>query len=421
MVKLVSHIIPALVFLILIDIIALFDNNNGRKLLSVVSANDDEDEDAIAVAAAVSAAAAVGVVRSQQQQSSDNSDGDGDGSSSVVMIDFDIPRYGPICISINDNDDIKFVWNEYHNLNMLAHANAAASANDNNNEIENNSFRNCDFTNAIPLIGTGQPNPLGYTIEASEEVDAEMVDDDVVVVRYFACSKICASNGHKVKVCSGGVFGQTNNNECYNTDECSDTRTVDVRTTRKQQQQQQQQSLLTTKQREYVPVGRVCRPKNKDGYLITSGIDTPESCQKKCDDDKIKCGAWEFENYNGGDNQECELHEYNIISYNETIAMGNECEIGLLLDNNKDDDDDRKNDSINNITDNNNDILDSEEKELGEEHHRCCWIAKDIVDQQTNNTRSANVLRSGSGGSSTIITYLPLTSTVVVLLLQFFL
>ena len=130
--------------------------------------------------------------------------------------------------------------------------------------------------------------------------------DDVVVVRYFACSKICASNGHKVKVCSGGVFGQTNNNECYNTDECSDTRTVDVRTTRKQQQQQEQQSLLTTTQREYVPVGRVCRPKNNDGYLITSGIDTPESCQKKCDDDKIKCGAWEFENYNGGDNQECE-------------------------------------------------------------------------------------------------------------------
>jgi hypothetical protein len=419
MVKLVGHIIPALVFLILIDIIALFDNNNGRKLLSVVSANDDEDEDvdASAVAAAVSAAAAVGVVRSsQQQQSSDNSNGDGSSSGSVVMIDFDIPRYGPICISINDNDDIKFVWNEYHNLNMLARANAANI----NNEIENNSFRNCDFTNAIPLIGTGQPNPLGYTIEASE-VDASEVDDDVVVVRYFACSKICASNGHKVKVCSGGVFGQTNNNECYNTDECSDTRTVDVRTTRKQQQQQQQQSLLTTKQREYVPVGRVCRPKNNDGYLITSGIDTPESCQKKCDDDKIKCGAWEFENYNGGDNQECELHESNIISYDETIAMGNDCEIGLFLDDNNNDDDDRKNDSINNITDNDNDFIDNEEKELGEDHHRCCWIAKDIVDQQTNNTRSANIISSGSGSSSTIITYLPLTSTVVVLLLQFIL
>ena len=181
--------------------------------------------------------------------------------------------------------------------------------------------------------------------------------------------------------------------------------------------------MLTTTQREYVPVGRVCRPKNNDGYLLTSGIDTPETCQKKCDDDKIKCGAWEFENYIGGDNQECELYEYNIISYNETIAMGNECEVGLFRDDNNNDDDDRKNDSINNITnnDNDNDFLDSEEKELGEEHHRCCWIAKDIVDQQTNNTRSANVIRSGSGSSSTIIPYLPLTSIVVVLLLQFFL
>ena len=80
--------------------------------------------------------------------------------------------------------------------------------------------------------------------------------------------------------------------------------------------------------RTYVAVGRVCRPKNGDGYSIESGIDTPQSCQQKCDDDSAKCGAWEYEDHDA-DNKECELH------------------------------------------------------------YRCCWIAEDIADLQNNDVDNA--------------------------------
>lgn len=133
-----------------------------------------------------------------------------------------------------------------------------------------------------------------------------------------------------MKICRGGKFGERS--ECDTTAECPPDRTVDVR----------------TGPREYVPVGKVCRPKNGDGYSITSGVDTPESCRKKCDDDATKCGAWEFEEHDF-DNKECELHEIDVVSYQETMAMG-DCEIA-------------------NTT--------------GNGDYRCCWIAKDIVAAQT--------------------------------------
>ena len=62
---------------------------------------------------------------------------------------------------------------------------------------------------------------MGYRIEAAAAVTNE--------TRYFSCRKICASNGHKVKVCAGGLVGQSN--ECSLTVECASERTIDMRTT----------------------------------------------------------------------------------------------------------------------------------------------------------------------------------------------
>mmetsp|Transcript_53828 Transcript_53828/g.58367 ORF Transcript_53828/g.58367 Transcript_53828/m.58367 type:complete len:390 (-) Transcript_53828:2951-4120(-) len=317
--------------------------------------NNDEADGATvtSVATAAAAAATIGVVR-RRSDISENENG-------IVSIDFDVPRYGPICISIDENDIIEFVWNEYHNLHFLP------------NE---KSYVECDFSEAIPLVPEGRPNPSGYMIEASiasstqttnpviasTEIYNDIFATSNTTIRYFSCSKICSSNGHKVKVCAGGFSGQRN--ECYNTDDCTENRTVDVRTRMQSLISNGNNISVTPKpKREYVPVGRVCRPKNDDGYSILSGIDTPQSCQQKCDNDAPKCGAWEFENYDGGDNRECELHESNVISYDETIDMG-DCEKR----------------GIENITD---DLL---EEELGEVYYRCCWITKEIVDLQTNTT-----------------------------------
>lgn len=254
----------------------------------------------------------------------------------VVSIDFDVPRYGPLCISVDEGDVLKFVWEEYHNLHIL---------------LDEASFVDCDFSNSVPLAPEGQPRPLGYTVS---EATAEEGNQIVNAVSYFSCSKICASNGHKVQVCRGGSLGETN--ECFATAECSSERTIDVRTL----------AVTTTAvegPREYLPVGKVCRPKNGDGYDIASGIDTPESCRKKCDDDASRCGAWEFEDY-ATDNKECELHEIEVVSYEQTLAMG-DC---LTTDG---------------------------------EDYRCCWIARDIMEAQTGTaTDSAGSEVSPSSSSS---------------------
>jgi len=118
---------------------------------------------------------------------------------------------------------------------------------------------------------------------------------------------------------------------------------------------------------QYIATGKVCRPKNNDGYSRVSGVDTPQSCRQKCDDDSDKCGAWEFEDHDM-DNKECELHERNIISYQDTKDMG-ECQVpddGIVGD------------------------------------YRCCWIAKDVVDLQS--TAIDDNEESNSNESSTFIT-----------------
>jgi len=343
-------IIPGHLVALVVVANAWYDAISSVSASTTVRNNDAADGVTATATAAAAAAAAIGVLR-RRSDISENENG-------IVSIDFDVPRYGPICISIDESDMIEFVWNEYHNLHLLP------------NE---KSYLECDFSGAIPLFPEGRPNPSGYMIEASiasstqtkSPVIATEINNDTfatsnTTVRYFSCSKICSSNGHKVKVCAGGFLGQRN--ECYDTDDCTGTRTVDVRTRMQSIISNDNNISITFKpKREYFPVGRVCRPKNDDGYSIFSGVDTPQSCQQRCDNDAPKCGAWEFENYNGGDDRECELHESNIISYDETIAMGG-CEIIV----------------IKNSTD---DLL---EEELVEEHLRCCWITKEIVDIQTN-------------------------------------
>ena len=54
----------------------------------------------------------------------------------------------------------------------------------------------------------------------------------------------------------------------------------------------------------YAEVGRVCRPKNDDGY-VTTKVEDAAACQALCDADTT-CGAWEYENY-AADDRECEL------------------------------------------------------------------------------------------------------------------
>ena len=243
-----------------------------------------------------------------------------DEAAQMVSIDFDVPRYGPLCITIDEDTTLKIAWEEYHNIHRF---------------FDETSFEECDFSKAMAIMSEGMPRPDGITFF---ELSVEQGNQIINAPWYFACSKICVSNGHKVKVCRGGKFGEAN--ECTTTSECSAERTVDVRSTPGTVE-------ISTGSREYLPVGKVCRPKNGDGYSITSGVDTPESCQKKCDDEASKCGAWEFEDHDL-DNKECELHEINVVSYEETLAMG-DCEITELT---------------------------------GSEDYRCCWIAKEVVELQ---------------------------------------
>ncbi len=232
-------------------------------------------------------------------------------NSEIVSIDFDVPRNGPLCITVDEGIVLRMAWEEYHNLYQF---------------IDETSFVDCDFSTAMVVASEGMPRPDGITFKFLTWEEGNQIPH---APSYFACSKICASNGHKVKVCRGGLFGDPS--DCNTTPECSPERTVDVRST----------------PREYVPVGKVCRPKNGDGYARASGVDTPESCRKKCDDEATKCGAWEFEDHDL-DNKECELHEIDVVSYEETLAMG-DCE-------------------ITNTT--------------GDDDYRCCWIAKEVVEAQ---------------------------------------
>ena len=92
---------------------------------------------------------------------------------SEVLIDFDEPRYGPVCVHAVAGDTLKFQWDEWHNLHELPDYDA---------------YEGCDFEDAVVLAGAA-PN-AGVYVDATQPGDL-----------YFSCSKICASHGHKVHVC----------------------------------------------------------------------------------------------------------------------------------------------------------------------------------------------------------------------------
>lgn len=173
---------------ILVAVVALMTIMGGT-----IATSDAADRDTIA--------STLGVVRNEISANN---------TTNLISIDFDVPRHGPLCISINSNDNLQFVWEEYHNL--YQHTDEAT-------------FRTCDFSSAVPLAPDGQPMPMGYRIEAAAAAAAGTNE-----TRYFSCRKICASNGHKVKVCAGGLVGQSN--ECSSTVDCASERMIDMRTSR---------------------------------------------------------------------------------------------------------------------------------------------------------------------------------------------
>jgi len=73
--------------------------------------------------------------------------------------------------------------------------------------------------------------------------------------------------------------------------------------------------------RDYDAVGQLCRPKNNDGYAISTQVVSASACREKCEADAGRCGAFEYE-YVAGDDRECELHEQTVVSRSETAATG---------------------------------------------------------------------------------------------------
>jgi len=260
-------------------------------------------------------------------------------SRNKITIDFDVPRYGPLCVSIDGGDVLEFVWDEYHNLHELP---------------DEDSYDGCDFSDAV-VLAYAAPNPSGTIVETGDGDGDVDVDDNRYnnrySERYFSCSKICRRNRHKVRVCVGGGAKNEPNGCNTNATECTKSRTFDMRSPLS--------APLSSEQPEkYVASGTVCRPKNGDGYAIYRGVDTPESCSERCENDKERCGAWEFENY-GFDDRECELHEKSVVSFSETNATGD-----CVIPSNEDEGDG-----------------DGEGGD-GIWGYRCCWISKDVVDEQ---------------------------------------
>lgn len=73
--------------------------------------------------------------------------------------------------------------------------------------------------------------------------------------------------------------------------------------------------------RNYEAVGQLCRPKNNDGYAISTQVVSASACRDKCEADASRCGAFEYE-YVAGDDRECELHEKGWVDRAATAAMG---------------------------------------------------------------------------------------------------
>ena len=95
----------------------------------------------------------------------------------VIDIDFDVPRRGAVCLTAQVGDTARFHWNEYHNLHELT---------------DLSSYQSCSFSGANQLA-SARPNN-GVFVQLNTPGD-----------RFFACSKICSSNDHKVKICVGAA------------------------------------------------------------------------------------------------------------------------------------------------------------------------------------------------------------------------
>lgn len=138
--------------------------------------------------------------------------------------------------------------------------------------------------------------------------------------------------------------------------------------------------------RAYEAIGMLCRPKNGDGYAISTKVKTASECRAKCDADRSRCGAFEYE-YVSGDDRECELHEQVLVSRSETEATG-PCLVA---------------------TSGAGDVL-LDEPIFGK--YRCCWIWKGLGSSpstttsaiSTSSKSSINIGSSRSSTNSTIST-----------------
>ena len=99
--------------------------------------------------------------------------------SKTIEVDFDRPRNGPVCFAAEAGDRIKLAWREQHNLHRLP---------------SRNDYDSCAF-GAAERIASAGPRPEGVVVDFG--------GDDA----HFACSKICKSNGHKVRICLNNTSG----------------------------------------------------------------------------------------------------------------------------------------------------------------------------------------------------------------------
>mmetsp|Transcript_122243 Transcript_122243/g.346552 ORF Transcript_122243/g.346552 Transcript_122243/m.346552 type:complete len:232 (-) Transcript_122243:186-881(-) len=101
--------------------------------------------------------------------------------AATISLDFDVPRQGPVCVQAVVGDTVVFHWGEYHNLHELP-----AEAD----------YTSCNFAAAgvTQLAGAGPNRSPGVTVGPFSVAGVD---------KFYACSKICSSHGHKVRVCVG--------------------------------------------------------------------------------------------------------------------------------------------------------------------------------------------------------------------------
>lgn len=95
-----------------------------------------------------------------RSSSSSNNNNNNNNSKSIISLNYDAARTGPICVSMDGNNNdtaLQFRWKENHNLYQLP---------------TENSFQNCDFSKATLLQKAG-PNPTGY-----DKYEYDYYDDD---------------------------------------------------------------------------------------------------------------------------------------------------------------------------------------------------------------------------------------------------